>query len=282
MSPCLTTPRLSSYLRFARTIIEADFKTWEEGNSLSIQRLRQVAIYYYGKFELYHDKSDQETQDQWLGKHLTQWLKGLLDVTTMSHNENPVSWWIENEDTCRELSRLGAHLLGMRVVSASCERLFQDYQHHAESSGGSKSKIDEDTVRNCSLVLCNMHSKYQDSVPFSRNGTISVEEYARRNPGSKEPAAESQEATEGTQDDDDDNSIGDIPVLDHWLNVLDAVEDAQKFSSLSVAQEVEETTRPSNGADPNPQGLWNDKYTLKRLVLGADGQLIDFLPLTSS
>ena len=89
-------------------------------NHLSLARLQQAVVFYYGKYNLFHVEEEEERKTSLchLRRQLKMWFNGKLSVDEYmaDETENVVEWWIGHETEYTEISRLASFLLGVKVI----------------------------------------------------------------------------------------------------------------------------------------------------------------------
>ena len=234
---------------------------WEsDRNPLSVARLTHAALFYYEMKELQSSDGTAEELNrsrERLRRHIKKWLTGTSNLAGMAtyqgeNEENVVEWWEENAVEFPEIANLAKFLLDCPIQSASCERLFKDFDRFHTKV---RNKLHASTTLKSTQILHDIRRKYPEenkpgSGTFTRNRMVNPEEYDRKNmEDSDTPATDDDEEASGVppidpdEDKLDDQELCRIPgesEMDFWVRCLVAVNGGDDLSEEDTEDEEEE------------------------------------------
>ena len=122
-----------------------------------------AASFYYQKHRLFIDERDKDKELHSLARQLRSWIAGkpiiVVHYDPEQDSDEPSNWWIQNNISMAELSRLSCFLLDCPVQAASCERMFKDMSR--QSTKG-RNRLLPETIHAQTIVLHHLRRMDED------------------------------------------------------------------------------------------------------------------------
>ena len=210
-------------------------------NPFCLARVLQAAKFYFEKWELYSSTEKMEDEKVQLGNDLMGWLKQEPSMmkdfnpwNEMDARDNPVGFWLVQSQEFPVLSLFASFLLCCPVQSASCERMFKDWQFYHTKT---RNQLAGDKILKLMQIKRDMRQQETDrrGVNASRragsrrgatqqpNRIISQKERKRvvftndDSTGMEQQDGEQEEGVDGDEVLDDEESG---PVVITWMEIL--------------------------------------------------------------